>query len=176
MTPAPDHRLVLAPPDHGVPPSPEVLADARAEAGSWSPNNRRSYVAGWRNFTNWCLEQRCPGLPSTPADIGRYLEELVETQGKSLATARLRLAAIAAAHRLGGHPDPAGRPLIKATLKRLAREHGKPRKQAKGLTSESLAGSKPRQGSSGSTGARSAGKKQKQPPRKGPSSTWRSST
>ena len=52
---------------------------------------------------------------------------------------RLRLAAIAAAHRLGGHPDPTSRPLVKATMKRLAREYGKPRKQAKGLTSEALA-------------------------------------
>ena len=61
------------------------------------------------------------------------------TEGKTLATARLRLAAIAAAHRLGGHKDPTSRPLVKATMKRLAREHGKLRKQAKGLTSEALA-------------------------------------
>ena len=63
----------------------------------------------------------------------------METEGKSLATARLRLAAIAAAHRLGGYPDPTSRPLVKATLKRLAREHGKSKKQAKGLTSDALA-------------------------------------
>ena len=63
----------------------------------------------------------------------------METEGKTLSTARLYLAAIAAAHRLGGHEDPTSRPLVKATLKRLAREYGKPRKQAKGLTSEALA-------------------------------------
>ena len=63
----------------------------------------------------------------------------METEGKALATARLRLAAIAAAHHLGGHPDPTSRPLVKATMKRLAREYGKPRKQAKGLTSDALA-------------------------------------
>ena len=60
-------------------------------------------------------------------------------EGKTLATARLRLAAIAAAHRLGGHPDPTARPLVKATMKRLGREYGKPRKQANGLTNERLA-------------------------------------
>ena len=49
--------------------------------------------------------------------MGRYLEHLVETEGKTLATARTRLAAIAAAHRLGGHPDPTTRPLVKATMK-----------------------------------------------------------
>ena len=56
-----------------------------------------------------------------------------------MATARMRLAAIAVAHRLGGNEDPTTRPLVKATMKRLAREYGKPRKQAKGLTSEALA-------------------------------------
>ena len=63
----------------------------------------------------------------------------METEGRALASVRLRLAAIAAAHRLGGHEDPTTRPLVKATMKRLAREYGKPRKQAKGLTSEALA-------------------------------------
>ncbi len=96
-------------------------------------------MAGWKDFTKWCLENRWPGLPSTSADVGRFLEHLVGTEGKTLATARLRLAAIAAAHRLGGHKDPTSRPLVKATMKRLAREHSKLRKQAKGLTSETLA-------------------------------------
>ena len=126
----------------GAPATPagvDVLADARAEARSWSPNTRRAYVAGWNHFTSWCIEHRCAGLPSAAADVGRYIEHLVETEGKTLATARLRLAAIAAAHRLGEYPDPTSRPLVKATMKRLGREYGKPRKQANGLTNERLA-------------------------------------
>ena len=43
------------------------------------------------------------------------------------------LATIAAAHRLGGHEDPTTPPLVKATMKRLPKEYGKPRKQAKGF-------------------------------------------
>ena len=117
----------------------ELTPDARAEASSWAPNTRRAYVAGWKHFTSWCIENRCPGLPSAAADVGRYIEHLVGSEGKTLATARLYLAAIAAAHRLGGHEDPTSSPLVKATLKRLARDHGKPRKQARGLTSEALA-------------------------------------
>ena len=57
----------------------------------------------------------------------------METEGKTVATARMLLAAIAAAHRLGGHEDPTMRPLVKANMKRLVRD-GKPSKQAKGLT------------------------------------------
>ena len=57
----------------------------------------------------------------------------METEGKTMSTARMRLAAIAAAHRLGGHEDSTTLPLVKATMKRMAREYGKPRKQAKGF-------------------------------------------
>ena len=133
--------LPLALPPEAPTTSADVdqLVDAKAEARSWSPNTRRVYVAGWNHFTSWCIEHRCAGLPSTAADVGRYIEHLVETEGKTLATARLRLASIAAAHRLGGHPDPTSRPLVKATMKRLGREYGKPRKQANGLTNERLA-------------------------------------
>ena len=63
----------------------------------------------------------------------------METKSRTLATSRMRLAAIATAHRLGGHEDPTTRPLLKATMKQLSRESGKLRKQAKGLTSEALA-------------------------------------
>lgn len=123
----------------GTPEDIEISPDAQAEAGSWSASTRRAYVAGWKHFTSWCIENHSPCLPSAPADVGRYIEQLMETEGRTLATARLYLAAIAAAHRLGGHEDPTARPLVKATFKRLARQYGKPRKQAKGLTSEALA-------------------------------------
>ena len=129
-----DNTLMAA-----VMPTDEVHAGARAEALSWAPNTRRAYVAGWNDFTSWCLEHRCAGLPASPSVVGRYLEHLVETKGRTLATARSRLAAIAAAHRLGQRPDPASAPLVKATLKRLGREYGKPRKQARGFTSDALA-------------------------------------
>ena len=120
-------------------PTPPADAGARAEALSWAPNTRRAYVAGWKDFTSWCLEHRCRGLPAAPTNVGRYIEHLVETEGRTLATARLRLAAIAAAHRLSKRSDPTAEPLVKATIKRLSREHGRPRKQAKGLTGETLA-------------------------------------
>ena len=112
---------------------------ARDTVLCWGPNTTNSYLVGWNDFTRWCFQNRCPALPSDPADVGRYLEDLVETRGKALTTARNRLAAIAAAHRLDKHRDPLKDSLVKATLKRLAREYGKPRKQAKVLTSDALA-------------------------------------
>ena len=117
MTAEPVHEVITAPPPEAPPPAaglqasipmPAALAsdDARAEAGSWAPSTRRSYVAGWRDFTQWCLDTGVRGLPAAPADVGRYLEHLVEARGRALATARSRLAAVSAAHR---RPPP-GRP------------------------------------------------------------------
>ena len=117
----------------------DVVADAKAEALSWSPNTGWAYVMGWKQFTSWCIEMGCAGLPSDLTTLGRYLEHLVETGGRTLATARLRLATIAGAYRLGRYDDPTSRPVVKATLQRLDREYGNPRKLAKGLTSEALA-------------------------------------
>ena len=139
MSENPPRTIVPADIDNNIEAVAAVDAGARAEALSWAANTRKAYVAGWNDFTSWCIENRCPGLPSDPADVGRYLEHLMETEGKSLATARLRLAAIAAAHRLRGHTDPTSLPLVKATLKRLARDHSTARRQARGLTAEALA-------------------------------------
>ena len=116
----------IVPPEAGP---AAVSAGARAEVLSWAPNTRKANVAGWNDFTSWCLENRRPGLPAAPADAGRYLEHLMEQQGRTLATARLRLAAIAAVHRMGEHPDPTPDPLVKATA-RIQRVHqGKRRRK-----------------------------------------------
>ena len=39
------------------------------------------------DLTRWCFENWCLGLPASPADVGRYLEHLVETEGKSMSSA-----------------------------------------------------------------------------------------
>ena len=112
--------MLLSTPLEGASATPtdlDLLTGARAEARSWYPNTRRVYVIGWKHFTSWCIEHRCAGLPAPAADVGRYMEHLVETESLTLATVRLRLAAIAAAHRLGGHEDPTSRPLVKAHVK-----------------------------------------------------------
>ena len=68
----------------------ELDASARAGALNWSPNTKRAYVANWKHFIKWCIWNRCAGRPTTPSDVARYLEHLVETEGKTLATARTR--------------------------------------------------------------------------------------
>ena len=79
----------------GAPTTPagtDLLTDARAEARSWSPNTRRAFVPEWKHFTNWRFENRCTVLPGVPVDVGSCLEHLMETEGRTMATARMRLA------------------------------------------------------------------------------------
>ena len=52
----------------------DILADARAEARSWSPSTRCAYAAGWKDFTRSCIENRCAGMPAVVADLGLYPE------------------------------------------------------------------------------------------------------
>ena len=66
-----------------------LTTEARAEALSWAPNTRRAYTAGWTDFAQWTLQNRCPGLPATPETVSRYLEHLIEVERKSMATARI---------------------------------------------------------------------------------------
>ena len=60
------------------------------------------------------------------------------TEGKMKAAPRRRWAEIVTVHHLAKHQGPTSRPLVKATLKRLTREYGKPSKQTKGFTSGAL--------------------------------------
>ena len=59
-----------------------VEASARATVLSWAPNTTKSYLAGWNDFTSWCMEHSCPALPEAPDVVGRYLKDLVQEMGQ----------------------------------------------------------------------------------------------
>ena len=64
---------------------------------------------------------------------GSHSQQAVDSHtGLNLPPACMRLAAMEAAHRLGAHEDPATRPPVKATTKRLAREYGNPGSRPRG--------------------------------------------
>ena len=64
MTTGTENELTLSRPEsvprEVSPTDPGTLADARAEACSWSPSIRRVYVADWNHFTIWCIEKAAP--------------------------------------------------------------------------------------------------------------------
>ena len=111
----------------------------QAQVRAWLPSTRRTYEAAWRHFSHWCEEQGVSTQPASPCTVAKFLKELVEQQGRTLATARTYLAAIAAIYKRGGQPSPNESPLVRSTLKRLVRERGRPRRHAAPLTAEALA-------------------------------------
>ena len=65
-------RTLFTGPLSGYDVPPSESADAKAKALSWAANTRKAYVGGWKHFTSWCIENRCPGLTAIAADVGGY--------------------------------------------------------------------------------------------------------
>ena len=72
-------------------------------------------------------------MPARPELVAAFLTELAE-QGLSVATLRLQKAALGRAHRSIGHPDPTDMEGVRGVMAGIAREHGRPQRQAKPLT------------------------------------------
>ena len=62
--------------------------------------------------------------------MAAFLTELAE-QGLSVATLRLQKAALGRAHRSIGHPDPTDTEGVRGVMAGIAREHGRPQRQAR---------------------------------------------
>ena len=92
-----------------------AVADARAA------NTRRTYAGQWQRFADWTAERQVSSLPATAATVADYLTERA-TAAKT-ATVRLSAAAIGAAHRAAGAPDPTATPIVRAALRGIARQH-----------------------------------------------------
>ncbi len=127
----------------------ELLAQAR------SPSTRRAYRTQWQCFDQWCAEQRCRALPADPPDVALYLRHRAAT-GAMLATVRASASAVAAVHRATGHAAPTAHPLVRDTLKALARLLGAQQRQARGLSPADLVrievtAAQPRTGPTGRT-------------------------
>ena len=112
-TPAPDGLDALTP--DGRARVASALDSAR------SPNTRRTYRAQWERFGRWCERHGREDLPAEPAAVADYLTERA-TAAKT-ATVRLCAAAIGAAHRAAGQPDPTSTPVVRDALRGIARQH-----------------------------------------------------
>ena len=101
---------------------------------SLAPATQRAYARDWLGFAAWCRTQGADPatLPIDPVLVAAWLASLVPGLGKSGLQARL--AAIAHHHR-NGHAWVAGHPAIRATMRGILRQHGKPVRPAAALTS-----------------------------------------
>ena len=100
-------------------------------------NTRRAYLGHWAAFGNWCGQHGYSPAPASPDTVAAHLANLAETV--SVATLKVRRAAIGAAHRAAGLDDPAGGELVRRALAGLARKNAAPQRQARALGLAELA-------------------------------------
>ena len=109
---------------------------ASAAAAARAPATRRAYAAQWRRFERWCAARATTALEARPAEVAAYLAGRAERS--KLATVRSAAAAIAAACRASGRPDPTKTTIVADTLRGIARQHarqpGAAPRQARALT------------------------------------------
>jgi len=73
-------------------------------------------------------------MPAAPETVGAYLA--AAGLGYALPTLRRRVAAIARAHRIAPHPLDTKHPVIRETLRGIARTHGEPGRRPALTTAE----------------------------------------
>ncbi len=101
-----------------------------------APATVRAYASDLKNFEAWCQRSGFNALPATPEVVGAYLAAAGE--GYAMQTLRRRVAAIARASGLTGHPLDTKHPAIRETLRGIARTHGSRGRRAAALTTTEL--------------------------------------
>ena len=101
-----------------------------------APVTLKAYATDRANFEAWCSMHGFMPMPATPAVVGAYLAAVGEDY--ALPTLRRRVAAIARACRLAGHPLDTKAPAIRETLHGIGRTHGIPPRRSAALTTTNL--------------------------------------
>jgi integrase len=92
----------------------------------------RAYATDVANFEAWCAKHGFTAMPATPDVVGAYLAAAGE--GYAMPTLRRRVAAIARACGVAGHPLDTKHPAVRETLRGISRKHGSPARRAAALT------------------------------------------
>ncbi len=83
-----------------------LLDSAQACAAASMPEStRKAYRSDWRHFTAWCAQHALQAMPANAHTVALYAAAMADN-GKSTATIRRHLAAIAKAHKLASEPTP----------------------------------------------------------------------
>ncbi len=122
--------------DGASPPTTRAaIALAKSQAyqdAADAPSTLRAYASDLANFQAWCLAHGFTPMPATPEVVGAYLAAAGE--GYAIPTLRRRVAAIARACGIAGHPLDTKHPAIRETLRGIGRKHGSPPRRAAALT------------------------------------------
>jgi site-specific recombinase XerD len=102
-----------------------ALADAAQDfvAASKAPATRRAYAAAWRAFAAWCGAHGVEAIPVQPAALALYVTHLAQA-GRKVSTIEQAVAAVTAAHKAAGHPNPRDSAAVTAVLAGVRRQLG----------------------------------------------------
>jgi integrase len=118
------------------PPAPRsAMALARSQAyqdAADAPSTLKAYAADLAHYKAWCDRHGFVAMPAMPEVVGAYLAAAGE--GYAMPTLRRRVAAIARACGVAGHPLDSKHPAIRETLRGIGRKHGSPPRRAAALT------------------------------------------
>lgn len=101
-----------------------------------APSTLKAYASDFAHFEAWCKSHGFPAAEPDPAIVGAYLAAAGE--GYAPATLRRRVAAIARAFGMAGHPLDTKHPAIRETLRGIARRHGSRPRRAAALTAAEI--------------------------------------
>ncbi len=116
-----------------------AMAMAKAQAyqdAADAPATLRAYASDLRNFEAWCARHGFASLPAAPDVVGAYLAAAGD--GYAMQTLRRRVAAIARASGVAGHPLDTKHPAIRETLRGIGRTHGSRGRRSAALTTAEL--------------------------------------
>ena len=117
-------------------PTPRAaLALAKSQAyqdAADAPATLRAYATDLANYQAWCAANGLVAMPAMAEVVGAYLAAAGE--GYALPTLRRRVAAIARACGIAGHPLDTKHPAIRETLRGIGRKHGTPARRSAALT------------------------------------------
>lgn len=114
-----------------------LLAKSQAyQDAADAPATLRAYASDLKAYEAWCGRHGMVALPATPEVVGAYLAAAGE--GYAMQTLRRRVAAIARASGVAGHPLDTKHPAIRETLRGIGRTHGSRGRRSAALTTKEL--------------------------------------
>ena len=125
----------------GVKPKTAAAAIALAKSQAYqdaadAKSTLKAYASDFAHFEAWCKKHGFQSTEPDPAIVGAYLAAAGE--GYAPATLRRRVAAIARAFGMAGHPLDTKHPAIRETLRGIARRHGSRPRRAAALTAAEI--------------------------------------
>jgi integrase len=115
-----------------TPPAPRAAMALAISQAYQDDADAPSNAADLAHYKAWCDRHGFVAMPAMPEVVGAYLAAAGE--GYAMPTLRRRVAAIARACGVAGHPLDSKHPAIRETLRGIGRKHGSPPRRAAALT------------------------------------------